>query len=129
MRHKFLGTGDAGYHPLRKIKTVISGLRYAVLYDWSVTYKLILSVVVLAIAFGARAWVDFLLILVVTAFVLVAEIFNSAIEALCDFVETRHNEKIKVIKDIAAAGVGIAIFVWFIVLGVELSRLLNLVLP
>ena len=33
----------------------------------------------------------------------VAEIFNSAIEALCDFVETRHNEKIKVIKDIAAA--------------------------
>ena len=129
MRHKFLGTGDAGYHPLRKIRTVISGLRYAVLYDWSVTYKLILSVVVLAIAFGARAWVDFLLILVVTAFVLVAEIFNSAIEALCDFVETRHNEKIKVIKDIAAAGVGIAIFVWFIVLGVELSRLLKLALP
>ncbi|MBS1137327.1 MAG: diacylglycerol kinase [Proteobacteria bacterium] len=125
MRHKFLGTGEAGYHPLRKIRTVISGLRYAVLYDWSVTYKLIVSVVVLAVAFGARAWVDFLLILVVTAFVLVAEIFNSAIEALCDFVETRHNEKIKVIKDIAAAGVGIAIFVWFIVLGLELSRLLD----
>jgi len=129
MRHKFLGTGEAGYHPLRKIRTVISGLRYAVLYDWSVTYKLIVSIVVLAVAFGARAWVDFLLILVVTAFVLVAEIFNSAIEALCDFVETRHNEKIKVIKDIAAAGVGIAIFVWCIVLGVELSRLLELALP
>lgn len=129
MRHKFLGTGEAGYHPLRKIRTVISGLRYAVLYDWSVTYKLIVSVVVLAVAFGARAWVDFLLILVVTAFVLVAEIFNSAIEALCDFVETRHNEKIKVIKDIAAAGVGIAIFVWFIVLGLELSRLHDLALP
>jgi diacylglycerol kinase (ATP) len=86
-------------------------------------------VVVLALAIGARAGVDFLLILVVTAFVLVAEIFNSAIEALCDFVETRHNEKIKVIKDIAAAGVGIAIFVWFIVLGVELSRLLEPALP
>jgi diacylglycerol kinase (ATP) len=129
MRHKFLGTGDAGYHPLRKIRTVISGLRYAVLYDWSVTYKLMASAVVLAVAFGARAWVDFLLILVVTAFVLVAEIFNSAIEALCDFVETRHNEKIKVIKDIAAAGVGIAIFTWFIVLGVELSRLLDFVRP
>ncbi len=129
MRHKFLGTGEAGYHPLRKIRTVISGLRYAVLYDWSVTYKLVLSVVVLALAFGARAWVDFLLILVVTGFVLVAEIFNSAIEALCDFVETRHNEKIKIIKDIAAAAVGIAIFVWLIVLGVELSRLLGLVLP
>jgi diacylglycerol kinase len=128
VRHKFLGTGEAGYHPLRKIRTVISGLRYAVLYDLSVTYKLILSVVVLMLAFAARSWVDFLLILVVTGFVLVAEIFNSAIEALCDFVETRHNEKIKIIKDIAAAGVGIAILVWLIVLGVELSRLLDIVM-
>lgn len=128
MRNKFLGTGEAGYHPLRKIRTVFSGLRYAVLFDWSVTYKLILSVVVLMLAFAARAWVDFLLILVVTALVLVAEIFNSAIEALCDFVEARHNEKIKIIKDIAAAGVGMAIFVWLIILGVEISRLLDVVL-
>ncbi len=125
MRHKFLGTGDPGYHPLRKIRTVVSGLRYAVIYDWSVTYKLIISAAVLVVAFGVRAWVDFLLILVVTALVLIAEIFNSAIEALCDFVETRHNEKIKVIKDIAAAGVGLAILVWCIVLGVELGRLLG----
>jgi diacylglycerol kinase (ATP) len=129
MRHKFLGTGEAGYHPLRKIRTVFSGLRYAVLYDWSVTYKLMLSVVVLILAFAARSWVDFLLILVVTGFVLVAEILNSAIEALCDFVETRHNEKIKIIKDIAAAGVGIAIFTWLIVLGVELNRLMEMVFP
>jgi diacylglycerol kinase (ATP) len=49
--------------------------------------------------------------------------YDSAIEALCDFVETRHNEKIKVVKDIAAAGVGIAIFVWVVVLAVEVSRL------
>lgn len=124
MRHKFLGIGEPGYHPLRKLVTVWSGLRYAVVYDWSVTYKLVLSAAVLVGAFVLRAWVDFLLILVVTAFVLVAEIFNSAIEALCDFVETRHNEKIKVIKDIAAAGVGIAIFVWVVVLAVEGARFL-----
>jgi diacylglycerol kinase (ATP) len=125
MRHKFLGTGDPGYHPLRKIATVFSGLRYAVLYDWSVTYKLVISALVLLTAFGLRAWVDILLILVVTAVVLVAEVFNSSIEALCDFVETQHNEKIKVIKDIAAAGVGISIFVWVVVLCVELSRFLG----
>ncbi len=123
MRHKFLGTGDPGYHPVRKLRTVCSGLRYAVLYDWSVAYKLVLSLLVLAVAFVLRGWVDFLLILAVTAFVLVAEIFNSAIEALCDFVETRHNEKIKVIKDIAAAGVGIAILAWVIVLGVEIAQM------
>lgn len=125
MRHKFLGIGEPGYHPLRKIATVVSGLRYAVLYDWSVAYKLALSVLVLAGAFTLRAWLDFLLILVVTAFVLVAEIVNSAIEALCDFVEEKHNEKIKVIKDIAAAAVGIAILTWMIVIGVEIGRYLG----
>ncbi len=119
MRHKFLGIGDPGYHPLRKLRTIFSGLRYAVLFDWSVTYKLILSALVLAGAFIFRAWVDVLLILIVTAFVLVAEIFNSAIEALCDFVETRHNEKIGIIKDMAAAAVGIAMFVWIVVLALE----------
>jgi diacylglycerol kinase (ATP) len=107
---------------LRKLQTVFSGLRYAVIYDFSVAYKLALSTLVLLAAFLLRAWIDFLLILVVTAFVLAAEIFNSAIEALCDFVETRHNEKIKVIKDIAAAAVGISIFVWIVVLAVEISR-------
>lgn len=55
MRDKFLGTGEAGYHPFRKIRTVISGLRHAVLYDGSVTSKLAGSVVVLAVAFSARA--------------------------------------------------------------------------
>lgn len=129
MRHKFLGTGDPGYHPLRKLRTVFSGLRYAVIYDFSVAYKLVLSALVLAAAFALRAWVDLLLILVVTALVLIAEILNSAIEALCDFVETRHNERIKVIKDIAAAAVGISIFVWFVVLIVEASRFWQAVTP
>lgn len=122
MRHKFLGIGEPGYHPLRKLHTVFSGLRYAVVYDWSVKYKLILSTFVLVGAFAMRAWVDFLLIVVVTAFVVFAEIVNSAIEALCDFVEERHNEKIKVIKDIAAAAVGVAIFAWLVVIVVEVGR-------
>ena len=124
MRNKCLDTGEPGYHPLRKLRTVFSGLRYAVLYDWSVTYKLVLSGVILIGAFSLRAWVDFLVILLATAFVVFAEIINSAIEALCDFVEARHNEKIKVIKDIAAAAVGIAIFAWLVVIIVEIGRLL-----
>ncbi|MEZ5613905.1 MAG: diacylglycerol kinase [Rhodocyclaceae bacterium] len=122
MRHKFLGIGEPGYHPIRKLRTIVSGLRYAVLYDWSVAYKLVLSAFVLVGAFALRAWVDFLLILVATAIVVFAEIVNSAIEALCDFVEERHNEKIKVIKDMAAAAVGIAMFAWLTVIVVELLR-------
>lgn len=125
MRNKFLGIGESGYHPIRKIRTVLSGLRYAVIYDVSVAYKLVLSSILLMTALLMQAWVDMLLILVVTAIVLVTEIMNSAIEALCDFVEAEHNEKIKVIKDISAAAVGISIVAWFIVLVVEASRLMG----
>jgi diacylglycerol kinase (ATP) len=125
MRHKFLGTGEPGYHPLRKLRTIGSGLRYAVIYDLSVAWKLVFSLCVLVAALFARAWVDSLLIVVVTALVLVTEVMNSAIEALCDFVETRHNEKIGIIKDIAAAGVGIAMFAWLLVLGFEVEEMLR----
>ena len=97
MHNKFLGTGEKGYHPLRKIGVCLSGLRYAVRYDFSVTYKLVLSLLVLAASFWLRQWLDFLMITAATALVLVAELFNSAIEALCDFFETAENEKIKVI--------------------------------
>ena len=123
MRNKFLGIGQPGYHPLRKLRTVVSGLRYAVLQDFSVGYKVILSVVVMALAFVLRQWVDALLILLATGLVLTAEILNTAIEAVCDFVESKHNDKIKIIKDVAAAGVGISILVGAVILLAEMSRL------
>ncbi|MGL6071424.1 diacylglycerol kinase [Craterilacuibacter sp.] len=119
MRNKFLGTGTPGYSPLRKVRTVIEGLAYAVRYDFSVAYKLVLSAIVLLLSILLRDWMDSVFVIAATAFVLSAELFNSAIEALCDFIETRHDEKIKAIKDIAAAAVGVAIFTWFVVLGVE----------
>jgi len=123
MRNKFLGTGEPGYHPLRKLLTVFSGLRFAVLYDFSVAYKLVFSALLAAAAFWLREWVDVLLILFATALVLITEMMNTAIEALCDFVETRHNEKIRVIKDVAAAAVGISIAVWAVIVVVEVARL------
>ncbi|MDZ4235995.1 MAG: diacylglycerol kinase [Dietzia sp.] len=97
MRNKFLGTGEPGYHPLRKLAVVLAGLRYAALHDFSVLYKAVLSVLVLGLALWLRAWVDAAVILLATGVVLAAELFNTAIEALCDFVETRHNDKIGII--------------------------------
>lgn len=123
MRNKFLGTGEPGYRPLRKLVVIASGLRYAVLHDFSVMYKVALSVVVLGVALWLRDWVDAALIMLATGLVVAAELFNTAIEALCDFVEARHNEKIGIIKDIAAAAAGMVILAWWIVLVVETVRL------
>lgn len=123
MRNKFLGTGQPGFHPWRKLKVIASGLRYAVLYDMSVAYKVVLSLAVLVFAFTYRAWVDFLLVMLATAVMLAAEIFNSSVEAICDYLQTAEDEKIKAIKDMAAAATGVAILAWVLVIAFEMLEI------
>lgn len=115
-----------GYHPVRKLKIILVGLYIAVISDFSVAYKLVLSIPVLVFSFIFRQWVDVTLILLATGMMLVAELFNSAIEILCDFVEQREDTRIGVIKDIAAAAAGISIFVWAATLILEGSHLWQL---
>lgn len=123
MHNKFLGTGEHGYHPIRKIQVCLAGLRFALRHDFSFSYKFFLSVLILLISFYFRQWLDFLLILLSTGLVLVAEMFNTALEALCDFIETEENDKIQVIKDISAAATGISILVWSLIMLIEIARL------
>ena len=115
-----------GYHPIKKIKVIFQGLHIAVITDFSVAYKLALS---LPIAIGAIAfhkWIDLSLILIATGLMLLGELFNSAIEILCDFVEQQENPQIGAIKDIAAAAAGIGIFVWVAILMIEGAHLLTI---
>jgi diacylglycerol kinase (ATP) len=97
MRSKFLGTGQQGYHPIRKRRIALSGLRYAVLYDLAVTYKIVLSSLILLGCFYHRQWLDLGIVLVSTGLTLGAEMSNSTVEALCDFVEPAENRKTRVI--------------------------------
>ncbi len=126
MKNKYLGTGISGFHPLRKIAIILSGLRYAFRYDFSVAYKIVLSISLLVLCFVYRQWMDFGIILVSTGMMLIAETMNTAVEALCDFIEQRKNEKVKIIKDISSASAGISIFVWAIVLIIEVPRIIPL---
>ena len=57
---------------------------------------------------------------------LISELFNSAIEVLCDFVEPQQNDRIRVTKDIAAAAAGLSILVWAAILIIESIRLFKL---
>lgn len=112
-----------GYDPIKKIKVVLKGLKVAVITDFSVAYKLVLSIPILLVACMFYRWVDLNIILLATGMMLLAELFNSAIEVLCDFVEPQHNPQIGAIKDIAAAAAGIAIFVWGAILIIEVIQL------
>lgn len=124
MKNKFLETGERGYHPLRKFKIILSGLRFAVLYDFSVMYKIVISFLILIPVILFREWVDVSLIILATGVMIASEVFNTAIEAVCDFMETRYNEKIGMIKDISAAATGITIFVWMLVVAIEVINVL-----
>lgn len=125
MKNKFLGTGGKGFNPIRKVSVALRGLYYAVIFDFAAAYKILLSAVLMIVFFYYRQWLDFGLVLVATGLMIVAEIFNTAIEALCDFIEINANDKIGIIKDISAGGVGISIFVWFIIVSIETYRVIN----
>jgi diacylglycerol kinase len=116
----------SGYHPIRKLKVILSGLHVAVVTDFSVAYKVILSVPILGGAFYLRQWVDVSIILLAMGLMLISELFNSAIEVLCDFVEPQQNNLIRVTKDIAAAAAGLSILVWVAILMIESIHLFQL---
>lgn len=105
---------------------MLSGLRIAVATEFSVAYKVALSVIFLVVSFISQQWIELTLIFFATGLMLIAELFNSALEALCDFVESRPNEQIRIIKDISAAAVGISILVWAVTLILESSHLWSL---
>ncbi|KGF73745.1 diacylglycerol kinase [Neosynechococcus sphagnicola sy1] len=115
------------YRPIHKFKIILQGLYVAVISDFSVAYKLVLSIPILVFSFIFKQWVDLTLILLATGMVLSAELFNSAIEILCDFVEPNADSRIGMIKDIAAAATGISIFVWAVTLILECNHIWHLI--
>ena len=129
MKNKYLKTGTQGYRPLLKIAIALKGIYMAVLLDFSVAYKMVLSVVLMAGFFYYRQWLDFSVVLLATGLIIISEIFNTTIEALCDFIESGHNEKIGLIKDVSAGAVGISIFIWFIIILIEVYRAYLLLSP
>ena len=114
----------AGYSPLQKFRNAWSGVTHAVFVDLSVRYKLVLSVAFLAVAMLFESLFHFLFLLAVTGTMLMAEVFNTVVEALCDYVQPDRDDRIRAIKDMAAAATYIAIGIWYVVLGVVLYELL-----
>lgn len=65
------------------------------------------------VAIGLSFWleinaVEWTCIIFSCALVICLELMNTAIERICDFIEPKRNEKIRIIKDISAAAVLVA---------------------
>ena len=102
---------------------VVNGFWFVFKSDFSVAYKVVISMFLLVGTVIYKDLFNVILILLATGYMLSMEILNSCIELLCDFHETGYNEKIKVIKDVASVSAGISILVWMVVVGYEFYQL------
>lgn len=109
---------------LRKAKVILTGLWHAG-HDFNVAYKMVLSLVVLVLAGVTGEWLDLAVVAAATGLLLTGELFNTAIEQLCDVVSPSHDERIGAVKDVAAAAAGTAMVFWLGVVLVEAVRLVD----
>jgi diacylglycerol kinase (ATP) len=84
----------------------IKGIAKFFLQEPNAWIHLVVTIIVFmaAVFFGVTN-IEMILLVIVTGFVWVAEIFNTAVENVMDFISTERNSKIEFIKDLAAGGV------------------------
>jgi diacylglycerol kinase (ATP) len=89
-----------------RLRFAIAGLAYAVAAERSIRTQLLAVAAVLgALLYWRPAPVWWALVLLVSAAVLAAELFNTAVERLADQLHPQQHPQIRVVKDCAAAAV------------------------
>lgn len=111
--HKMKSIVQLPQHPLaaRKKSFVYAweGIVYMFRKEANARIHLASSIIVVALGFLFKiSATEFLLMIVLISIVLVAEIFNTAIEKAMDHFSPAIHPKVKIVKDLAAGGVLIA---------------------
>lgn len=90
----------------RSFHVAFEGLYHFFCTQHNALIHLVATIVVIAAGFMAKLSItESIFITISVALVWIAELFNTAIEKLCDLYSPDHNTSIKFIKDIAAAAV------------------------
>ncbi|MDO8522207.1 MAG: diacylglycerol kinase [bacterium] len=91
---------------IEKFKYPIQGFRIAWQEEPNFRFHITWALLTLLCAYLLRVTrVEFLIIIAMIGFVLVAELFNTALEELCDKFQPTHDPHVAKIKDLAAAAV------------------------
>lgn len=87
-------------------KYAFRGLAYVVRTQHNIWIDIILAIVAVLLGFtlsiGATEW---MILVIVISIVLAAEVFNTAIEIIVDFISPQRNDRAGLIKDISAGAV------------------------
>ena len=98
-------------HWLKSVNFAIEGILHAAKTQRHLRYHFYTAAVILLISYilGVSR-TEFLIIALSVIAVLLAEMFNTAIEAMVDIILPEHSEKARVVKDIAAGAVFVTAF-------------------
>jgi diacylglycerol kinase len=104
------------YERLRSFKNAFSGLIALLKFEHNARIHLFVLVAVVAAGIVLKiSATDWMAIVLASGLVFVSECFNTAVEGLSDVVTQEQNEKIKRVKDMAAAGVLVSAIVSVII--------------
>lgn len=94
---------------LKSFKFSFDGLKYAYLHEQSLALHVIAMAVIISFGFGFKiSPMQWVITLVMGSLILVAELFNTAIEAVVDMVTEEYHPLAKVAKDTASAACFVA---------------------
>src|SRR5690554_713649 len=96
----------------RSFKYAFRGIVNLFRYEHNARIHVVVLSIAIALGFLLEIeWIEWAVIAGVTGLVLVAELFNSAIEKLADLTEPNWNKNVEILKDYASAAVLIATIV------------------
>lgn len=91
---------------LKSFKYAFEGIASAIRTESHIRFHLVAAVYVFLFAYlGDFTHTEWCILIVTVAVVLTAELFNTAMERVCDMYTTEENKNIKFIKDISAGAV------------------------
>lgn len=91
---------------IERFKYPLRGFRVAWQEETSFRFHNMLALLTLLCAYLLEiSFIEFLIVIAMIGFVLVAELFNTALEELCDKFQPTHDPHVAKIKDLAAAAV------------------------
>lgn len=104
---------------LKSFGYAFNGLKILIQEEHNSRIHLVAAIIIVVLGFFFHINVfEWIALIISIAFVIVCEIFNSAIENIADFISPKRHIMIKKIKDLAAAGVLLSAFSALIVGGI-----------
>lgn len=91
---------------ITSVKDCINGLNFIIISEHNFKREIVLAILALILSYNLKvSKLEFIIVLLVIALVIVSEIFNTAIEKTVDLCTKEYNELARIAKDVSAFAV------------------------